>query len=132
MGLLNFRLYTLKIAMHIDKWSSQNVVPVYLPANNVLKFPMIFFSSVYKFRRSTLALFLTAPVLSENSCSLLLFLLRELISSSCIAWLYQILPTLVPHPNPHPSPPIPPTFPLHLSGQGFFAIIFLSRELRSY
>lgn len=81
----------------------QNVAPVNLPANSVLKFPMISFSSVYKFRKRTLARFLTVPVLSENSCSLPVFLLRELISPSYIAWLYQILPALPPPPTPTPA-----------------------------
>lgn len=126
MRLLNFRLYTLKTAMGIDKWSCQNVVPVYLPAISVLKFSMILFSSTYKFRKRILTPFLPVPVLPENFCSLFLFLLRELLSSSHIAWLYQILSTLVPPLNPY-FQPHNYSHP-HLSGQGFFAKIFLSRS----
>ena len=50
MWLLNLRVYTLK-TVDIDKWSSGKVVSIYPPANNVLKFPLIFLTSVYKFRK---------------------------------------------------------------------------------
>lgn len=149
MWLLNLRVYTLT-TMDIDKWSSGKVVSVYPPASNVLKFPLIFLTSVYKFRKWALAPFLTVPVLWE----LLFPAPRVSLSAKESYFFFQhclaiIKPSLIPHFSPvwvlSVSVPVYLSFSLSLphflgyatqnidphSGQGFFVTIFLSGNLEA-
>lgn len=134
------------------------VGPFQPPDNSVLKFPMIFFSSTYKFRKRTLVPFLTISVLYENSCS------HVLVFSAAQASLYadgtyfifphclaiSNSPSSLTQTSPSPSPSLPlalslpsslpplssfgyaKTYQRSSSGHGYFAAIFLPRELRSY
>lgn len=91
------------------------VGPFQPPDNSVLKFPMIFFSSTYKFRKRTLVPFLTISVLYENSCS------HVLVFSAAQASLYadgtyfifphclaiSNSPSSLTQTSPSPSPSLP-------------------------